>query len=475
MKKRVWVLLLCLMISLTACGESTAAKEEASNETQPAKLAEANTKVLSEDEQWEIIADAYTFTFPLVIMDWTKKSVTNTDAPDLAGHAPLNQLIHAQNLATAKTKFVVTPNVDTVYTQAWLSLAEEPMVFIMPKTDRYYKTQVLDAWTNTPAVLESGSYLIAREGYGGEVPHGLEVVEVPTDMIWMLTRILVQGEEDMTNVSAIQRDMQLLPLSAYQSFEPYTPPNGEYKEENAVVPLKAALAMGTAAYFDRANELMAANPPFDADAEMLERLAKIGVGPGFIFDSSEILGNARKRWKDMKDSLAASFPGLAREYGAALGVWTYFDEPIGNYGSVYDYRTLTAYGGLGANPLSVALYAKAATDVNGIQLNGQNEYVLHFDTLPPIRRNGFWSITAYGEDDFLIRNEIDRYSVNDRSKFILNEDGTLDIILSLTRPENTDNWLPVCPDDYHLFMRIYTPDMDRIDGGWIAPTIEKNK
>ena len=60
-------------------------------------------------------------------MDLTMKSATNTESADLAGHAPVNQLIHSQNLANADTKMVVTPNVDTIYTQAWLDLSTEPM------------------------------------------------------------------------------------------------------------------------------------------------------------------------------------------------------------------------------------------------------------------------------------------------------------------------------------------------------------
>ena len=52
-------------------------------------------------------------------------------------------------------------------------------------------------------------------------------------------------------------------------------------------------------------------------------------------------------------------------------------------------------------------------------------------------------MTAYGEDDFLIDNSIDRYCINDRSDFKLNADGTLDIILSKDAPEDTSNWLPV--------------------------------
>ena len=83
---------------------------------------------------------------------------------------------------------------------------------------------------------------------------------------------------------------------------------------------------------------------------------------------------------------------------------------------------------------------------------------------------GFWSVTAYGSDDFLIDNPIDRYCINDRTKFVLNDDGSLDILLSEEQPDDIANWLPVSGADYHLFMRIYTPDMDALST-WQAPVI----
>ena len=41
---------------------------------------------------------------------------------------------------------------------------------------------------------------------------------------------------------------------------------------------------------------------------------------------------------------------------------------------------------------------------------------------------------------------------------------------SMTAPENTTNWLPVGDGGFHLYMRIYTPDMDALET-WTAPTI----
>jgi Uncharacterized conserved protein len=428
-------------------------------------------KTMTEAEQWGLLSEAYRYTFPLVLMNLTMKSSTNTETADLAGHAPVNQLIHSQNLANADSKMVVTPNVDTIYTQAWLDLSDGPMIFVLPETDRFCMTQVLDAWTNTPAILKSGSYLLALTGYTGAVPEGVTLVEIPTSMAWLITRTLINDEDDMENVRTIQNGMRLLPLNCYESSEEYIPPKGEYKEENNAVPINAILSMSPQQYFSAANKLMASNPSPDVDADVLARFAALNIGSGLTFDVSVLQGDIQTNWKQMLGEMKEIVVAKGAEYQVKLGDWNYFGDPIGRFGTAYDYRAMIALGGLGANPTDVAIYAKTGVDVNQKALNGQNNYVLHFESLPPIQEGGFWSVTAYGSDDFLIANELNRYCINDRSAFVLNEDGSLDIQLSDTAPEKQANWLPVGTGDFHLFLRIYLPDTEAVKESWTAPSV----
>ena len=101
-----------------------------------------------------LLEQAYLYAFPLVIMDATRTASTNTRTAT-SNKAPINQFIHAEKLADATTRAVVTPNVDTIYTQAFLDVGAEPMIYGVPQTDRFFNVQVLDAWTNTAAVLET--------------------------------------------------------------------------------------------------------------------------------------------------------------------------------------------------------------------------------------------------------------------------------------------------------------------------------
>ena len=424
----------------------------------------------TDENIWETVEAAYVYTFPLVLMDATETSATNTEEA-ATEKAPVNQFIHSVALADAQFKTVVTPNVDTIYSQVWYDLSEEPMVYELPETDRFCKVQVLDGWTNTAAVLDkAGAYAITLSTWEGELPEGVTRIDVPTSMAWSITRIVLTGEEDLPNVYAIQEKMKLMPLSDYISGDTYEPPRGSYSEENDYIPVDKVLSMDPITFFNKANELMVKNSPAAADKEMLEKIAVVNIGPGMEFDTSVLTGDVAENWKTMLTEIQLKLIKEGQKFSKKLGQWDYFGEPIGDFNTEYAYRALVALAGLGANTVEVALYPKIEQDADGNTLTGEKSYILHFESYPQVLEGGFWSVTAYGDDDFLIDNPIDRYCINDRSDLKVNDDGSVDVILSKDAPEDTTNWLPVDNGGFHLYMRIYTPDMDALET-WTAPTI----
>ena len=420
----------------------------------------------------ELLEQAYLYAFPLVLMDATRKVSTNTETPN-GTRAPINQFIHAEKLADAASRAVVTPNVDTIYTQAFLDVGSEPMLYGVPQTDRFFNVQVLDAWTNTAAVLEApGLYAITRSDWQGELPEGVQRINVPTNRVWTIARIVLSGQEDLPNVRAIQDKMQLMPLSAYQ-MDSWTAPAGTYDPAYDFVPVQHVLALSPQEFFDTANQLMETNPPAAADAPVLRELAALHIGPGEKFDDKALGLFSGLRWKLMLLQLKGKLKAEAANYAQQMGQWIYYGDPIGDFGTAYTYRAMVALMGLGANTTDVAIYPKTDVDNTGAVLTGKKTYTLHIEAEPPTKEKGFWSVTAYGEDDFLIDNAIDRYCVNDRSGLHRNPDGSIDIILSKEAPEDTTNWLPVGEGDFHLFLRIYKPDTAALEG-WQPPVVRAN-
>ncbi|MCI6213317.1 MULTISPECIES: DUF1254 domain-containing protein [Bacteroidales] len=420
----------------------------------------------------EQLKEAFYYTFPLVLMDETMSTETNVVEWIPGGvRAPINQLNHASKLATADSKWVVTPNVDTYYSRLWMDLSKEPLVLEFPNvTDRFCNIQVLDAWTNTCKVIYSGgTYVFALQGQKVNTPAGATLVELPTSMAWAIVRILNKGEGDYANVKQIQDAMKAYPLSAYNKGN-YQPSKGTYDPSKDTNPVQRTLALSLEDYFAKANALMQKNAPLSFDTEISARLKMLGVGPGLTLKT--IVGG-----KEMFAAIKANFRAEAVQIAAAnrkcIGdIWAYFADPIGNFGQAYDFRAAVALVGLGANTTDVAIYPRANNGSDGVALNGKNTYVMHFSSLPPVMELGFWSVTAYGEDNYLIANPINRYNVTDRSAYTLNPDGSLDITLSATAPKDGTYWLPTGDKEYHLFMRLYLPNLQALDS-WTPPTITK--
>src|SRR5262249_38315519 len=82
-------------------------------------------------EAVEIATDAYVYGYSLVTTDVTRIQMSNVPAPTQRLQAPLNQFSNAKRYPPADYRGVSAPNADTLYSLAWLDLAE-PHVFSHP-------------------------------------------------------------------------------------------------------------------------------------------------------------------------------------------------------------------------------------------------------------------------------------------------------------------------------------------------------
>lgn len=104
-----------------------------------------------------IAVEAYIFGYPLVTFDVARRQQTNVAAPD-AEHAPMGQMIRMRSYPAADNHCCAAPNADTLYTEAWLDVSTEPVVFSIPDMgDRYYIAPMLDGWSNVFMVVPAGN------------------------------------------------------------------------------------------------------------------------------------------------------------------------------------------------------------------------------------------------------------------------------------------------------------------------------
>ncbi|MBN8509322.1 MAG: DUF1214 domain-containing protein, partial [Burkholderiales bacterium] len=137
---------------------------------------------------------------------------------------------------------------------------------------------------------------------------------------------------------------------------------------------------------------------------------------------------------------------------------------------------VVAMVGLGANWPADATYPNTRVDSEGRPLDGSRRYRLHFapGTLPPVQ--AFWSITAYGGDDFLTANARHRHALGSRDALHLNADGSLDLAIQADPPADLPaaNWLPVrAGEPFLLNARLYWPKPEALDGRWQLPPVQR--
>jgi DNA sulfur modification protein DndE len=443
----------------------------------------ASAEKAEEEEAFKTGVDAYIFGYPLVTMEITRRVMTNAKEPQ-GNHAPMGQFANEAKYPDASFREVTAPNVDTLYSVAWLDLSKEPYVLHVPEEpNRYYLMPMLDGFTNVIASpgtrttgTSAGDFAITGPNYKGTLPNGMKELRSPTNLVWIIGRTYANGTPaDYDVVHAIQAKYSLTPLNFYG--KTYTPPAGKVDPnvDMKTPPREQVNRMTAQEYFALLASLMKKNAPSPADLPMVERLAKIGVAPGGDFNparlSPAVMKGLERAPKTAQETMVAS----ETKVGTLVNGWL-MPKDTGQYGTDYLTRAVVAMFGLGANLPEDAIYAVAKVDADGQPLSGANRYVLHFDKkdIPPVK--GFWSLTAYDDQYFLVKNPHHKYAVSPRDELKLNDDGSLDLYLTHDSPgaDKEANWLPTPRDEpFTLMLRLYWPEQSVISGQWRPQPVKR--
>lgn len=442
---------------------------------------------VSVQEAQQIAEDVYIYGYPLITMEMTRRVMTNVT--EVTGNrAPMGHLARSRAYPTAAFKDVTAPNADTLYTTAWIDVAEEPWVLSLPDShDRYYLFPMLDGWTDVfqvPGKRTTGTgpqkYAITGPGWKGTLPEGVKEYKSPTGMVWVLGRIYCTGTpEDYAAVHQMQDEISLLPLSSYGN--PYTPPAGKV---DPAIDMKTAVrdqvnGFDTAAYFNLLATLMKDNPPAEADAPMVAKMAKLGIAPGKPFEFDKLDPAVQTALKNVPKESFGKIMAHFKSAGQHVNGWL-FTTGTGVYGTDYLQRALITAIGLGANRPQDAVYPTSEADADGNPYSGANKYVMHFakGELPPV--NGFWSLTMYNAEYFFVDNPLNRYTLSARNDLKKNADGSVDLYLQTENPgpEKQSNWLPAPAGKFIPMLRLYWPKETPpsiIDGTWKIPAVQEVK
>ena len=410
--------------------------------------------------------------FPVIFAQRVRLRFTSPLAPHIhrpatSAGAPLNTMGHQRQLSDPTLTAGVAPNVDTLYSLAFLDLDAGEFELRLPDFGaRYYSVQVGEADSSTTAVLgqrTSGPRLrpirIRRAGDNQTTATSNEVIECQSRFVMVAVRILVDPSQpdDMADVVDLQDKIELL--------GPPSPPADITQDLRLLVNR------------DRDAETTEPTAFLDSLGHAIGALAIADV-PLWVFEFRDLLQRAMAgpavsgRREAIARGLTSGLTEIAaqvKRIGRSINGWAI--SHVGTeFGNDHLSRAAVAYSQIYINPAVEALYPICEVDSTHAQLNGAFAYTLTFPAADRPPAAYFWSLTVYHARGLLYDNEINRYAITDRTPFLATApDGSLPIYIQTEAPsvDHTPNWLPCPSGEFRLMLRLYGP----IEPSWGPPAV----
>ncbi len=396
-------------------------------------------------------AEAYIWGFPLVSIHRTRLHLCSRHRP--------GALNHLDDLATPNDKAIVAPNNDTLYSSGWYDLRHGELIIDVPpmdKPDRYWNVMIADAYTHVTYIARrnhgTGGTKV-RVKFDPSTPprdDDSDTVTVSTPTAWVIIRVLVESPADIPVARKLQRAITVIPPSSH-------PMDHTERAGRAT-----NIAQSGIRIFDEIRNYMAIDPPASWHAPLSIEAKAIVENPANFPEEDLLTGIAEAEKHITRGNSAGSMIENGWSTGRAAG---------GPENNILKRATGAKFGLGGHYAIENRSYI-AVHDAAGNKLNGSQPLQMHFapDAMPPC--TAFWSLTAYGMDLYLVENEIDRWSISDRTPGLqYEEDGSLLLTLSAERPERISNWLPVPAGSFMLGMRVYEGLPDVINCQWFPPSL----
>jgi hypothetical protein len=128
---------------------------------------------------------------------------------------PLHAPASGSNLATTGV------NRDTLYVLGWLDLSKGARILHVPDmAGRYYSVQFTDpsknanfAYVGTRTTgTQAGNYLITGPNWKGQLPGGLTQISSPNNSVFVVGRVFVEGDSDVSTAHNLAKQIELTPL-----------------------------------------------------------------------------------------------------------------------------------------------------------------------------------------------------------------------------------------------------------------------
>lgn len=381
---------------------------------------------------------------------------------------PASTFRHERRTASPAFSSFRVPNVDTLYSSAWVDLTGGPVVVDLPDVgERYLTLQLLDAFSNAcnisrRTVGDARRVRLVPPGADPAPLSGVLDLHVDSPVMWVLMRLQVTAEDasgDGEGLAVLHRLQDQVRFGPAPGASRLTP---ERSAGDVETDWRAFLSTLDAA-------LRLQGHPASEQA-LVDQLRPLGVLAAAPFDDVD-LDDATCRGIEAGYSQALALLDANR---AQLGVptpagWTRVKDK-GRHGTRYLGRAIMNFVGLGANVEDENTSFNTYVDHAGEPLEGRHSYELVLDDPP--RTDAFWSITLYeAETGYLHDAPGGVHSVGSAS-------GGRSVAATgriVVGPEPIDDaaWLPAPTGRFFLVLRTYSPGPEVVGGAWVPPALHR--
>ena len=442
-------------------------------------------------------------------------------AAPLVFNLGINNFLHKRVLSTAEDTAVVRPNEDTLYSSLIYDLSHGDVIINLPEIPegQFHLMTFYDPYGNIIASLgsgyldEPGQYYIRKQPENA--PAGIDTTEstyqayvnAPTDYGVVLMRLVLnatnmdtlhkyQNETTSQNVSTTALPETPYLLEVMQKLKSQQSTTGS-------APNTTETIMGLLAAFDPYDP-----PLYECQAPNVDNMLKVaGVLNGTYSTPAGVDLSAANATAESTILNCLSLPGYMTNFtGGWSMVSTEYMSP--DFGDNYCVRAMvsrTAYL-ITRPPNTIYPVWNNETAGESVGSNGLAGTILNlgvgeaiiYDFVggrPPLKNPGFWSLTMYSEQGYLVENSQETYRLGDRDNLTYS-DGAL-VYPSFEKPTNepdskpfqilvqpadtappanwTSNWLPspTGGENFTVWLRFYGTEDELVDGQYVYPVVTK--
>lgn len=418
----------------------------------------------------------------------------------------VNHFGHSRQLATSTNRYVVKPNVDTLYSTSIFDVSNQDVIVKLPAIpeDQYALLSFHSLYGDNFAIVDrqhldhTKAFRLSNQqddstraaAYHNQAhdAFGEGLISSPTTFGFVMVRWLVK-RDNLSVVHSLQNSTTIEVLSGTNDGKLLGSPTIDKVEwsNSNVSPAEDALRLLC--------QVGAGNRPKPVKENLTieEVMEKTGLFGGIKTTSIDL---------DVANSNALAYAKTAGQEATRHlnNGWSAVKANLtGVFGPDHGLRMEIASTGYLMLRAPYALYPSwtngtAARPMEGLRLElGPNEcYIYTFSGKPKLHGLGFWSLTAYDADGYLVDNSRNVYSLGDRSDIRYSsgepvygsesnaeQDAPFQLLIQpadVTPPSNwTDNWLPGPKGGGKItaLLRWYNADESLMDGSYQYPVVTK--